>query len=152
MREAKATKLEVVSAFDDAWLLDDEEWAEAAGGREALGKRVKSVDEEGRIAELDLTKCPCKVVPASVGRLRGLTYLKLMNCKGLVSADLGSTSLTSIGEGAFYGCSSLSAITLPDGLTSIGDRTFDSCSSLSAITLPDGLTSIGQWAFGIAPR
>ena len=128
MREANKTVLEVVSEFEDAWLLDDEAWAEAAGGREALGKRVKSVDEEGRIAELNLSRCPIKVVPASVGKLRGLTKLTLRECSGLVSADLSSTSLTSIGDYAFRNCSSLSAITLPDGLTSIGINAFAGCS------------------------
>ena len=55
--------------------------------------------------------------------------------------------LTTIGNGAFYGCSSLSSITLPTGVTSIGNAAFRSCSMLSRITLPASLTSIGDDAF-----
>ena len=56
-------------------------------------------------------------------------------------------NVTSIGSGAFEGCTSLTSIALPDGLTSIGDQAFCGCSSLTSIDLPDGLTSIGGSAF-----
>lgn len=54
----------------------------------------------------------------------------------------------SIGGYAFYGCSSLTSITLPKGLTSIGVAAFSGCSSLTSINIPEGLTSIGGSAFG----
>ena len=60
--------------------------------------------------------------------------------------ELGS-GVTSIGEGAFGGCSSLSSITIPDSVTSIGESAFNACSSLSSITIPDSVTSIGGYAF-----
>ena len=55
--------------------------------------------------------------------------------------------VTSIGSYAFYNCSSLTAITIPEGVTSIGDWAFYGCSSLTAITIPEGVTSIGEGAF-----
>ena len=55
--------------------------------------------------------------------------------------------LTSIGNLAFYECSSLSSIELPEELTSIGVSALGSCSSLTSIELPEGVTSIGHWAF-----
>ncbi len=53
----------------------------------------------------------------------------------------------SIGNSAFYGCTSLTEITIPDSVTSIGNSAFSSCSSLTSITIPDSVTSIGNNAF-----
>ena len=64
-----------------------------------------------------------------------------------IPAEIDGKSVTSIGDRAFYDCSSLASIMLPDGVTSIGDWAFYDCSSLTSITLPDGVTSIGDGAF-----
>ena len=45
--------------------------------------------------------------------------------------------LTSLGDGAFYGCTSLVSIALPNGLTSLGDDTFYRCTALVSIALPE---------------
>ena len=55
--------------------------------------------------------------------------------------------VASIGEWAFFFCSSLTSITIPNSVTSIGDRAFDSCKALTSITIPNSVTSIGDRAF-----
>jgi len=57
------------------------------------------------------------------------------------------TGLTSIGFRAFYGCSSLTSITIPSSVTSIGDQSFMYCKGFTSLNLPDNLTSIGNVAF-----
>ena len=44
----------------------------------------------------------------------------------------------SIGDGAFWGCSSLTSLTLPSSLQSIGEEAFDYCKSLSTLYIPAG--------------
>ena len=48
---------------------------------------------------------------------------------------------------AFYGCATLTGITLPDTLTGIGDHAFSGCSELTAIHVPDSVQRIGATAF-----
>ena len=56
-------------------------------------------------------------------------------------------TLSSIGEYAFYKCSNLTSVILPNGVTSIGDYSFSECSSLLSVELPNGLITIGNYAF-----
>ena len=68
------------------------------------------------------------------------------DCTSLTSVTIPS-SVTSIGEYAFYNCSSLTSVTIPNGVTSIGYRAFDNCTSLTSVTIPNSVTSIGWDAF-----
>lgn len=59
----------------------------------------------------------------------------------------GNSSVTSIGYGAFNGCTGLTSITIPNSITSIGSNAFNNCYGLNSITIPDSVTSIGYGAF-----
>ena len=67
-------------------------------------------------------------------------------CSSLTSIAIPE-GVTSIGSSAFEGCSSLTSITIPEGVTAISDYTFYYCSSLTSIAIPEGVTSIGEGAF-----
>ena len=69
------------------------------------------------------------------------------SCSSLTAIDIPS-SVTSIGEEAFRSCTSLKDVTLPDGLESIGSYAFNSCTSLTAIEIPSSITSIAENTFG----
>ena len=68
-------------------------------------------------------------------------------CTSLTSITIPN-SVTSIGTEAFYACESLTSITIPNRVTSINFATFEGCESLTSITIPNSVTSIGRWAFG----
>ena len=55
--------------------------------------------------------------------------------------------LTGLNKGAFYGCSSLTSVTIVNSLTSSGDSAFAGCTGLTSVTIPDSVTSIGDLAF-----
>ena len=55
--------------------------------------------------------------------------------------------VTSIGDYAFYECSSLTNITIPNTVTSLGYLAFEGCSGLTFLTIPNSVTSIKSYAF-----
>ena len=67
-------------------------------------------------------------------------------CSSLTSITI-SNSVTSIGEQAFNWCESLTSVTIGNSVTSIGVDAFSGCSSLTSITIPNSVTNIGDWAF-----
>ena len=57
------------------------------------------------------------------------------------------SGVTSIGDGAFQDCGSLTGVTIPSGITSIGNAAFVGCISLTSVAVPSGVTNIGSNAF-----
>ena len=56
-------------------------------------------------------------------------------------------SVTTIGDGAFFRCNSLTSVTIPGSVTTIERGAFWCCSSLTSVEIPDSVTSIGEAAF-----
>jgi len=71
------------------------------------------------------------------------TNTLIAGCKNTVIPN----TVTSIGIGAFDGCTSLTSIDIPASVTSIDDAAFDGCTGLTSIEIPASVTSIGERAF-----
>ena len=92
------------------------------------------------------------VIPSEVtygGKKYSVTSIgdyAFLGCSSLTSVTIPN-SVTSIGQSAFYDCSGLTSVTIPNGVTSIGQSAFSGCSGLTTVTIPNSVTSIGGWAF-----
>ena len=92
------------------------------------------------------------VIPESVtygGKIYTVTrigYRAFYCCSGLTSITIPN-SVTSIDKGAFDSCSGLTSITIPNSVTIIGSEAFSGCSGLTSITILNSVTSIGDSAF-----
>ena len=123
--------------------------------REMAGCDYKGMGTEGKLVTLDLSEA--KIVEGgdiyfyssyfycytSDDVIGGYAFY---GCSSLTSLTLPS-NVTKIGESAFEGCSSLTSLTLPSSVTEIGRSAFKGCSSLTSLTLPSSVTSIGSSAF-----
>ncbi len=67
-------------------------------------------------------------------------------CSSLTSIEIPN-SVTSIKYTAFAGCTGLTSLTIPNSVTSIGDTAFLYCTGLTSVTIPNSVTSIGNYAF-----
>ena len=67
--------------------------------------------------------------------------------KVTIPSTLGGKPVCCIGRYAFYGCSSVTSVTIPDSVTNIGDQAFSGCTGLTSVTIPSSVTSIGYRAF-----
>lgn len=56
-------------------------------------------------------------------------------------------AVTRIRDNAFYGCSSLKQVILPESIREIGHHSFYACSGLGSVVLPDSVTSLGMGCF-----
>ena len=67
-------------------------------------------------------------------------------CTGLTSVEIPN-SVTSIGDNAFAKCTGLKSVEIPNSVTSIGLCAFDGCKGLKSVEIPNSVTSIGEYAF-----
>lgn len=92
------------------------------------------------------------IVPEKVKGNDGVEYVvtslgnSFYGCSSLTSITIPS-SVTSLGRLCFSGCSSLTSINIPSSVTSLGRSCFGGCSSLTSITIPSSVISLGEYCF-----
>ena len=64
-----------------------------------------------------------------------------------IPEKINEQPVTSIGTFAFYNCSKLSAVSIPDSVTSIENYAFSDCDSLTSVSIPNSVTSIEYYTF-----
>ncbi len=67
-------------------------------------------------------------------------------CTGLTSVTI-PTSVTTFGANAFSYCSGLTSVYIPSTVTTIGNNVFSYCIGLTSVTIPSTVTTIGSSAF-----
>ena len=77
----------------------------------------------------------------------GNKYSGVVNIPSQVTYQGETMSVTSIGTGAFYVCSGITSVTIPNSVTSIGLEAFEGCSGLTSVTIGNRVTSIGRGGF-----
>ena len=106
-----------------------------------------SRDNCNAIIETDTNKlilgCKNTVIPDSVTSIGNGAF---EGCTELNSVTIGD-SITSINNGAFSGCTGLNSVTIGKSVKFIACGAFRYCSSLTSITIPDSVTSIDAEAF-----
>ena len=124
---------------------DNLQWSLSSDG-------VLTIDGTGRMYYFSLSSAPWSNYSDNIKTVivnYGTTYIgsyAFYGCSSLTSVSIPD-SVTSIGEQAFNGCSSLASISIPKYVTSIDYGTFAYCTSLTSINIPESVTSIGDYAF-----
>ena len=131
------------------------------------GKSVTIIGESAfdDCSSLTSIEIPSSVTQIGIGLFKGCSSLSSIkvdkenekydsreNCNGIIETSSNTlicgisntkipASVTSIRDGAFEGCSSLTSIEIPSGVTRIGDMVFVGCSSLTSIELPSSVNA-----------
>jgi hypothetical protein len=161
----------------EGFLADGGWWKGASGGVWAItaqpnGEWTRAMTESkvGTVDEVVGVVLPSGVSSISgeafngYGAIRSLTIqpgcleigdgtMKFGTCWGSMAGSISLVNVTipgtctSIGQGAFWGCSGLLHVRIPSSVTSIGALAFRGCSSLTQLAIPSGVTSIGHQSF-----
>jgi len=89
--------------------------------------------------------CKNSVIPTD-GAVIAIGNLAFYNCSTLTAITIPNT-VTSIGASAFEGCTGLTDVTIGNYVATIGNSAFLGCTALTEVKIPDSVTSMGVYAF-----
>ena len=96
--------------------------------------------------EIWYTSSDGSIIEPYVSNVFGATLLtnEYKNEKGVITFN---GNVTSIGTSAFYGCSGLTSVTIPNSVANIGEFAFQGCKGLTSVSIGNSVASVGMWAF-----
>ncbi len=120
-----------------------------------IGNLVYSLDTDTKVATVtgyDISnKLTDVVIPNTIEYGGGNYSVTTIGKEAFGGCSLASidipNSVTTIGELAFFHCSSLASVNIPNSVTTIGEEAFWWCTSLASIYIPNSVTTIGAGAF-----
>ena len=106
--------------------------------------KVTQIGEKALAGRIDLTE----MILYGNSNVVGIGKLAFLRCTGLHSITIYGDNLKIIEAGAFWGCWSLTSVTVPNSVVAIGSYAFYECTNLISITIGNNVTYIGENAFG----
>ncbi len=94
----------------------------------------------------------CEVTGISTSNSNYSVYQGSVDIPNSVDYEGVTYTVLSIGDEAFYLCSKLTEVTIPNSVTSIGDEAFYNCTGLTEVTIPNSVTSMGDYAFYLCSK
>ena len=82
----------------------------------------------------------------SLGTIEYIAPYAFYDCTSITSINIPN-GVTTISSNAFYNCKNLKYITIPDSVTYIASYAFYGCSLLRSINIPNSVTTISSYAF-----
>ena len=113
----------------------------------ALLSQANGVEIDGIYYLLNSSTQTASVTYTGSSYSSGNSYTGSVTIPSTVTSGSTTYSVTSIGYYAFYDCTALTSITIPNSVTSIGVRAFNNCTTLTSISIPNSVTTIGGSAF-----
>ena len=69
------------------------------------------------------------------------------NIPATVTHDGKTYTVTMLDHGAFFNCTNVKGVTIPETVTTIGNTVFKDCTGLTRITIPNSVTTMGMYVF-----
>lgn len=105
------------------------------------GDTLEVPDEVAEAIE-DALELKPKPQKTTYGKFKSLVYKSITEV-----TDNDLDGLTSIGDYAFYNCTMLESVTIPNSVARIGNQAFAYCTALETIVIPDSVTYFGERLF-----